>query len=56
MKIKKTLLPRELEFTPQEIEKIFIAFPAAPRYGLFSWIKETFGLNLMPNKKGKNDK
>lgn len=48
MKIRRTLLSSELEFTPSEIEEIFYKIRPQYRSGLVRFIKCEFNLDLLP--------
>lgn len=51
MKIKQTLFSKEIEFTPDELERLRTSTSPAMSFGMLAWIKETFGLNMLPKKK-----
>jgi hypothetical protein len=55
MKIKKTLFSTELEFTPEEVRD-FPVMPTSAHVGLLFWIKQNFGLDMLPKILKKDKK
>ena len=51
MKIKKTLFSTEIETTPEELENFTYKVRPSIFIGFFSWLGQTFGLDMLPNKK-----
>jgi hypothetical protein len=47
MKIKKTLFTTEIEIYPHEIRDLKDDCTFGEWYGLFRWIRKTFGLDLI---------
>jgi hypothetical protein len=50
MKIKKTLFSLELEVTPDEILRFRERLRPAEYVGLIFWLREKFGLDMVPAK------
>lgn len=48
MKLRRTLTEREIEITADEMRRMIDTLPTPMFIGLRKWLKDNFGLDLMP--------